>query len=164
MQIPFENMPNTARIWVYQTDRVLSETEFETVQIALNEQINNWAAHGAPLAGAFKILYNRFVVIAVNEAYNGTSGCSIDASTGWLKELGQQLNINFFDRSIAYLSENEIKSVDFLVVKKAVLEGEILPTTIIFNNLVNTLADFLQSWKIQAKDSWLKKYFISVPA
>jgi hypothetical protein len=76
----------------------------------LNEQISSWAAHGAPLAGAFEIFYNRFVIVAVDETYNGTSGCSIDASTGWLKKLGMELDINFFDRSIAYMSENELPS------------------------------------------------------
>ena len=153
MQLPFENMPPNAKIWVYQTDKNLTLQEIETLQTTLNEQVNEWAAHGAPLMGAFKILHNRFVIIAVDESYNNTSGCSIDASTNWLKTLGQNLNINFFDRSIAYLSSNDIKTVDFLNVKNAIANGDIKPETPIFNNLVNTISEFKQNWKIKAENS-----------
>lgn len=164
MLLPFENLPSTSRIWIYQADRNLSDSEVNIIQNTLNEQVGNWAAHGAPLAGSYQIQYKRFVIIAVDEAYNGTSGCSIDASTSWLKALGNELNINFFDRSIAYFSENEIKSIDFLKVKNAVSDGEITPKTLIFNNLVSSIADFHVNWKIQAEQSWLKKYFSAVMA
>lgn len=163
MKIPFENMPAYAKIWVYQTDKNLTRHESETIEASLNEQVNEWAAHGAPLMGAFKILHNRFVIIAVDETYNGTSGCSIDASTNWLKMLGQNLNINFFDRSIAYLSTDDLKTVDFLKVKNEIALGNINSETIIFNNLVNTISDFQQNWKIKAEDSWLKKHFVTLP-
>jgi hypothetical protein len=161
MQIPFENMPPNARLWVYQADKNLNEKEVNLLQESLNEQIEHWAAHGAPLLGAFKVLHQRFIIIAVDESYNGTSGCSIDASTNWLKALGQQLNINFFDRNIAYIADNEINTVDFLNVKRLVLDGLLQPNTLIFNNLVNTIHDFNQNWKIEASESWLKKYFIT---
>lgn len=163
MKIPFENMPAYAKIWVYQTDKNLTRHESETIEASLNEQVNEWAAHGAPLMGAFKILHNRFVIIAVDETYNGTSGCSIDASTNWLKMLGQNLNINFFDRSIAYLSTDDLKTVDFLKVKNEIAQGNINSETIIFNNLVNTISDYQQNWKIKAEDSWLKKHFVTLP-
>lgn len=159
MLLPFENMPDYARIWVYQTDKNLSENEVQLVQSALNEQISHWAAHGAPLAGAIKIFYNRFIIIAADESHNATSGCSIDASTNWLKSIGAELDINFFDRSIAYLSENEIHTVDFLQVKMLISEGQILPDTTIFNNLVANMAAFKQNWQQKATESWLKKYF-----
>ncbi len=164
MLFSFENMPDYARIWVYQTDKKLSEKESELIQTTLNEQISQWAAHGAPLAGAFKILYNRFVIIAADEHQNATSGCSIDASTNWLKSIGTELNINFFDRSIAYLSDNEIHTVDFLKVKNEIGDGNILPDTITFNNTIITMIDFHQNWKVQASSSWLKKYFVAIPS
>jgi hypothetical protein len=164
MLFPIEKMPDTARVWVYQANRRLTDTEYSSIQSLLSEQVRNWAAHGAPLAGAYTILYNRFVVIAVDENINSTSGCSIDASTGWLKAIGANMNIDFFDRSIAYLNENEMKSIDFLSLKKAVLEGNIQPNTLIFNNLVSSYGEFKNGWQIKAVDSWLKKYFTSVPA
>lgn len=163
MLFPFENMPNHSRVWVYQTDRKLSDKESEIIQTTLNEQISQWAAHGAPLAGACKIMYNRFIIIAADEQQNATSGCSIDASTNWLKSIGAELNINFFDRSIAYLSDNEVHAIAIAQIKEAITNGLINADTIIFNNLVNTLIDFKNHWKVPALESWLKKYFTNIP-
>jgi hypothetical protein len=159
MLIPFENMPDHARVWVYQTDRKLLDSEVKTAQVALNEQISQWAAHGAPLAGSVEILHNRFVIIAADELQNANSGCSIDASTNWLKNIGNQLGINFFDRSIAFMEGNEVQTVQLLELKKAVSDLIIAPETIIFNNLVDNIAGFKQNWKQKAIESWLKKYF-----
>ena len=159
MLIPFENMPDHARVWVYQTDRKLLDAEVKLIQVALNEQITQWAAHGAPLAGSSEIIYNRFVIIAADELQNATSGCSIDASTNWLKSIGNQLGINFFDRSIAFMAGNEIQNAQLLELKKAVSDLIIVPETIIFNNLVANISDFKQNWKQKASGSWLKKYF-----
>jgi hypothetical protein len=164
MHHSFEKMPPSSRIWIYQANRNISESELQTISSVLTTKMEVWAAHGASLLSAFKIFHNRFIVIALDENQNAASGCSIDASTHWFKELGQQLNINFFDRSIAYLIDNEIHTVDLLGIKKAVSEELINADTIIFNNLVNTLIDFEQNWKMQASKSWLKKYFVPVSA
>jgi hypothetical protein len=156
----FENMPDTSRIWIYQANRNILESEIQTISSVLNEKMDGWAAHGASLLSAFKIFHNRFVVLALDENQNAASGCSIDASTHWFKELGAELNINFFDRSIAYLVDNEIHTVDLLGIKKAVSEELIIAESIIFNNLINILSDFEQNWQMRASKSWLKKYFV----
>ncbi|MDZ7936146.1 MAG: hypothetical protein U5M51_14505 [Emticicia sp.] len=50
---------------------------------------------------------------------NAASGCSIDASTRWFKELGDALNIDFFDRSQAYFEGDEIKTFSIFSVEKS---------------------------------------------
>ena len=110
MLIPFHKMPYYARVWVYQTNKNLSDSEVQIIQQVLENQINNWAAHGASLAGSVQVLYNRFVIVAVDEMQNQASGCSIDASTRWLKDLGAEMNLDFFDRSVAFLQNNELKT------------------------------------------------------
>ena len=162
MLIPFENMPKTSRIWIYQGNRDISESENQYISSILKTKMEGWAAHGAALLSSYKIFHNRFVVLALDENQNAASGCSIDASTHWFKELGAALNINFFDRSIAYLFEDEIHTVDLLGIKKAISDDLISAETTTFNNLINTLGDFEQNWKVPASKSWLKKYFLPV--
>lgn len=159
MFIPFEKMPDYARVWVYQTDKNLSDAEFIYVQETLEAQVNQWAAHGVPLVGSVKIFHNRFMVVAVDEVQNQASGCSIDASTRWLKELGAEMNLNFFDRSIAFIHEDAIQSVEMLKIKAMVAEGIIHPETLIFNNLVANIGDFKNTWQVSAAQSWMKRYF-----
>lgn len=159
MLIPFNRMPDHARVWVYQTDRNLSDVEIQYIQQTLDAQINNWAAHGAALVGATIILHKRFVIVSVDENHNQVSGCSIDASTNWLKNLGAEMSINFFDRTIAYLQDNAIKTVEMLKLKALVVEGTLTPDTLIFNNLVPNIGEFNKAWNVSAGDSWMKRYF-----
>jgi hypothetical protein len=163
MLIDFDQQPDHARVWIYQSSRPLTGAEAASVQHFLENQANQWAAHGAPLTAAVRVLHRRFAVVAVDETRNGTSGCSIDASTRWLKDLGAQLNLDFFDRSMAYLDGDEVKTLALPEVKIAVADGRLTPETPVFNNLVPTLGDFRRSWQVPAGQSWLKRYFTSQP-
>lgn len=158
----FENMPDSSRIWIYQANRNFSEMENEEISQYLNIEINDWAAHGADLLAAFKIFHNRFVVIALDESQNAASGCSIDASTHWFKELGAEFGIDFFDRSLVYFSENELKSVEIGKIKNLVDTEIITANTLIFSNIISNLSDLKSNWLIEAGKAWTKRYFNSV--
>jgi len=95
MYIPFQDLPDSARIWVYQASRALSSQELELISNTLIQSCQNWEAHGAPLQASFEIRYHQVIIIAVNEAMNAASGCSIDTSTRWFKSLGESLQVDF---------------------------------------------------------------------
>ena len=164
MYISFEQISQSARIWIYQANRSLTNAEVNEVENTLKPAVSQWAAHGASLLASVKVLHNRFVVIALDENQNEASGCSIDASTRWFKELGNRLNIDFFDRSQAYIAGDEIKTFSIFQPKKAIESGLISPDTIIFvnNNNIHTLADLSSQWKVKASESYLKRFFNSV--
>ena len=159
MYIPFNTLPDSARIWIYQANRMLQANDALAISDFLTPQIQDWLAHQQPLLASFKIIENRFVVIAVDENESLPSGCSIDKSTHWLQQLGAKLNIDFFDRSVAYLEDETIKTLPVNAIKAAILENQIEPNTLIFNNLVKTKAEFENSWKVAALDSWVKRFF-----
>ncbi|RYU97685.1 hypothetical protein [Emticicia agri] len=161
MYISFEQIPQSARIWVYQANRTITDSEVSEIENTLKPAVSQWAAHGASLLASVKVLHNRFVVIALDENQNEASGCSIDASTRWFKELGSRLNIDFFDRSQAYLDGNEIKTFSIFQPKKAIESGLISADTLIFvnNNNLHTLADLSTQWQVKAADSYLKRFF-----
>jgi hypothetical protein len=159
MLIPFNSMPENARIWVYQVNRNLAKAESVYIQQFLEEQIGNWAAHGAGLSGAVKVFFNRFVVFALDERQNAASGCSIDASTHWLKELGSEMFLDFFDRSITFWFNDELKCIELPQIKNFIENGIITPETIIFNNLVTKLGEIKDKWQTKASESWMKRYF-----
>lgn len=160
MLIPFDQQVESARIWVYQANRTI--TEIETIQITeyLNAAIANWAAHGAGLLASFKITYGRFVVVAVDEQFNAASGCSIDASTHWFKNLGQELSIDFFDRSVAFIdSLGQIQTTQLPLLKSLIETHQVTKDTTVFNNLVKTIGEYKTSWKVPAAQSWMNRYF-----
>ncbi len=162
MLISFNSMPDYARIWVYQTNKNLTDLQVQTIEQFLENQINAWAAHGADLAGSVQVLYNRFVIVAVDEMQNQVSGCSIDASTRWLRELGADLNIDFFDRSVAFLKNNQLQTVEIGKIKSLVTDEILTPETLIFNNLVPNIQEFKNNWNVKASDCWMKRYFQTI--
>lgn len=162
MFIPFDKLPQEARVWIYQTARELSNSESEFVNNYLQSAVESWTSHSSNLLGSFQVLNNRFIVIAADENFNAASGCSIDSSTRWLKDLTAQLNIDFFDRSQAYLENGEVKTFSIFQAKKTVEEGKISPETILFNNNITNLKDFQEKWQMPAAESFMKKYWALV--
>lgn len=164
MYISFEQIPQSARIWIYQANRTLTDAEISDIETTLKPAVSQWAAHGASLLASVKVLHKRFVVIALDENQNEASGCSIDASTRWFKELSNRLNIDFFDRSQAYLDGDQIKTFSIFQPKKAIENGLITADTILFvnNNNLHKLADLSTQWKVRASESYLKRFFNNV--
>ncbi|QJW92038.1 hypothetical protein HNV11_22980 [Spirosoma taeanense] len=163
MWIDFDKLPDNARVWVYQANRPLSGSDVSGIEQALQPALNQWAAHGQPLLASAKVIENRFVVVGVDEGFNLPSGCSIDASVRTLREIGQQIGVDFFDRSAAVLSaDGTVTTYPLPAIKAAVADGLLTPNSTVFNTLVQTKAEFLANWRLRAADSWLKRYFKSV--
>jgi hypothetical protein len=60
------------------------------------------------------VLLNRFVIIAADEDRLAASGCSIDSSVRFIKQLGQEFNLDFFNRLMVYvLREREILRIPY---------------------------------------------------
>ncbi len=160
MIIPFVDQPPTARVWLYQANRNLVDSEIQYITHFLNPALEQWAAHGAGLQASFYIFEKRVVTIALNENVNQASGCSIDASTRWFQEIGSNLKIDFFDRSLCFWN-NGWQEVSAFGIKKVVEEGLINPETKIINTTITTKAEVETSLIIEAGQSWLQKYFIT---
>jgi hypothetical protein len=165
MYIDFDKLPDTARVWVYQADRPLSDGEVKTIDASLQSALGQWAAHGQPLLASAQVVENRFVIVGVDEGYTLPSGCSIDASVRTVQEIGRQITADFFDRSVAVqTTTGSVETFALPALKAAVADGVLTPDTPVFNTLVKTKAELLSEWRIRAADSWLKRYFRSVTA
>jgi hypothetical protein len=159
MYIPFEKLPPLSRVWVYQADRSFSTEEEKIIFEVLTKFCSTWEAHGDPLKTSFKIEFNRFVILSVDESSAGASGCSIDGSVRVLKDLGNQCNINFFDRTkVAFLVNGEIETHSLNQLKSLFESAQLKPSMQTFNTLVATKGEWEANWKTTAEKSWLIKY------
>ncbi|MEP4091983.1 hypothetical protein [Reichenbachiella sp.] len=160
MYIPFEEMAETSRVWVYQADRLLSENDKLRLSAKCNSFLQQWATHGQSLKSSFQIAHDKFLIISADESFNQASGCSIDASVSLIKSLEQELNINFFDRTkVCFLIDGKVIDFPMTGIKSNVEDGKITESTLTFNNLVSDIKAFNENWKVEAKNSWLKRYF-----
>ena len=152
------NLAPHSRLWIFQADRFLSESECAQINSELGEFIKGWASHGNELYGDFKIENDLFVMVAADESKSPTSGCSIDALTRKIKELGSELNVDFFNRlNIAYEDPStEIRVISMLEFKKLMSSDTITRQTTVYNNLVETVADLDENWRTTVGNSWHK--------
>ena len=152
-----------SRVWIYQADRQLSAGETLEIQTALDNFVRQWTAHNSQLKAKAEVRYNRFLILMVDEEQAGASGCSIDKSVHFMKQLEQQFNINLFDRfNLAYRSGNEVLSAGRNAFEELIKQGIITTDTIVFNNLVKNVAELQTKWEMPFKDSWHVQLFSSL--
>lgn len=163
MYIPFEKMPEHARIWVYQADRKLNKSELTFVEDVLQKFCEKWNTHGSLMPTSFDIRFDQVIVLAVDESQLGASGCSIDSSVRILRNIEQELDINLLDQGkVAYLSDgNKLEVSQALGIKSKVTEGILQADTIVLNPVVQRKSDLEKNWLISAKESWLNKFFMN---
>lgn len=155
--ISYRDLSDSSRVWVYQSNREFTAEEVEVIKSKGNEFLKTWNSHGAALHAALEIFYNRFIVIFVDENHASASGCSIDKSVHFIKQLEKDFNVSLFDRmKVAYKSEGKILTVNFSEMDKYFSKGEIDENTVVFNNLVITKKQFLAHWEVPVKESWIK--------
>jgi hypothetical protein len=159
MFVPFESLPNHSRLWIYQASRKISNSEKDIISQTLTSFTQQWLVHGEPMMASFTVCDDQFIVLAADEGYNAASGCSIDGSVRTLKSLGQQLGIDFFDRTkVAFKKEKEIVLIPVSELKQKNIEGVWNENSLTFNNLVATKGEFNATWIIPAAGTWLTRY------
>jgi hypothetical protein len=149
------NMPPDARVWVYQSKRALSDDEVNALVEEGGKFISDWSAHGAALRASFDVLENRFLVIAVDEKQALASGCSIDKSVHFVKNLEKLFSLDFFDRmQVAYREDGSIKACSYNEFEAMAQKGMVNESTIVFNNMVSSKSAFDKEWQVPLKQSW----------
>ncbi|PIR14150.1 MAG: ABC transporter ATPase [Flavobacteriales bacterium CG_4_9_14_0_2_um_filter_35_242] len=159
MRIPFNSLPPQSKIWIYQSDKAFTEAQILEIANLIEPFIEQWQRHGANLNASYIIKYNRFIIIAVDE-HDEVSGCSVDASVHLIQKIEQKFGVNLTDKlKVAYKEGDTIALSTLADFKKQIALSNITPETIVFNNIVNTVATLKTDWEIPIKQSWLKKYF-----
>ncbi|MEO2053426.1 MAG: ABC transporter ATPase [Allomuricauda sp.] len=159
MLVDFNELPDHSRIWIYQSNRGFSEGELQELEQSLTEFLKQWTAHGSDLHAGFEIKYNRFIVIGLDQSNASASGCSIDASVHFIQSLEQRFQVELLDRMNVSFKQGEYVAYKSLQdFKKMAKEKAVSPNTIVFNNLVATKQEYLDSWEVPASESWHSRF------
>lgn len=160
MLVPFDSLPEESRIWIYPSNRKFSDAEVAEIAKDLELFLEDWAAHGTPLEAAYELRYNRFIIIAVNQEAQAASGCSIDASVGFIQRLEQKYAVDLLDKmNVTFRSGEHITHKNLMDFKKMAKEKAVTAHTIVFNNLVNNVAEYRDGWEVPAAESWHSRFF-----
>ncbi|WJJ95320.1 ABC transporter ATPase [Algibacter luteus] len=159
MLVEFNTLPEESRVWIYQANRSFSESELEEIKAKLDIFIENWTAHGSDLQAGYLIKYKRFIVIGLNQNLNNATGCSIDASVHFIQQLEKEYNVDLMDKmNVSYKQGEFIAHKSLTDFRKMAKDKAVSKNTIVFNNLVNTVAEFNENWEVPASESWHARF------
>jgi len=151
----YNNLPDNSRVWIYQSDRAFTKQEVDYISEKARVFIEQWTRHGDNLKGSFTIKYNQFLILAVDESFNNVSGCSIDASVRFVKELENELNIDLMNKmNVSFKDGDHINIVKLSDFQQFAKEQKITKETVVFNNMVQTKEEVENNWEVPASKSW----------
>jgi len=138
----FPQLSDESKVWIYQSQTELSDEQKVGMQQSMNSFVEGWAAHGSGLFAEATILEDYFLVFAVDESKAKASGCSIDSSVRFVKQLQEKLNLDFFNRL------NVLVEIDGAKKIVSYHELDALPSKTQFNLLAKNLGELRRSWRI----------------
>jgi hypothetical protein len=152
----YQDMPAHSRVWIYQTDRQLKDLEIEEIRRKAAMFLIDWTSHGHLMKATIDVLYNRFIVVLADEKAAAASGCGIDKSVRFIRQLETDYNLNLFDRLLVTYRDQEgtIQSTKLQLFEQLVSNGTLNESTIVFNNLVATKAEMDANWEVSLQNSW----------
>lgn len=159
MLVDFEQLSDTSKVWIYQSDRPFTAAEEMEIRKKIEHFLHSWKRHGDDLKASYQIKYNHFIIISVDETHHPVSGCSIDASTFFIKQLEKEYRIELLNKTnTAFRVGENINIVPLSSFKQFANERKIDHKTIVFNNVVNTIRDLNEQWEIEAGKSWHQRF------
>ena len=160
MNVAFNHLPPTARVWVYQAARPLAEEELIAQLPRLAAFAESWTSHGQQLRAAAEFLHRQFLVIGLDEGMAGASGCSIDASVRFVQELEQELGVALLEKSrMAFLMHGKVQLLSRPELRSAIAAGQLTAEALYFNNTLATKQELDAQWPAPAGQTWLATYF-----
>jgi hypothetical protein len=160
MYVPFEDLPEDSKIWIYPSNRKFSDDEMTEIDQDIKTFVENWSAHGTGLEASYLLKYNRFIIFAVNQEVQQATGCSIDSSVAFIQSLEQKYGVDLLDKmNVTFKNGEHIAHKSLIDFKRMAKEKAVTANTIVFNNLVNSIEEFNENWEVPAGESWHSRFF-----
>lgn len=149
-----------SRVWTYVANRPLTAKEQTAATAALTDFTANWTAHDSALRAKAEIFADRVLFLVVDETHAGASGCSIDKSVHFLENLGEKMNIDWFDRMIfGWVDDSgQYQFAPRAEFTRLVNTEQIRPETLVVNTLVDSKQAVSEKWLVPFGGSWQKRF------
>ena len=159
MLVPFSNLPDESRVWIYQASRSFSTAEKSSVSEELEVFLKQWTAHGADLVTSYDLPYDRFIVLGLNENLQGATGCSIDSSVRFIQTLEAKYEMVLLDKmNVTHRNGSEFLYTPLKEFRALAKKRKVSADTIVFNNLVVDKAEYTSHWEVPAGQSWHSRF------
>lgn len=146
-----ERLSNDATIWIFGITPALDGEQSKILLQQVDGFLEQWAAHRVPVLSGRELREGAFLIVAA-EKNSETSGCSIDAMFGTVREMERAFGVQMLDA-------NRVFYRDAAGAIAGVPRGDFRSVgnddTIVFDLTAQRLGDVRSgSWERRAADSW----------
>jgi hypothetical protein len=147
--VSFDSLPDSARVWIFGSDKQLSEDEATALMRDVSDHLADWKAHGEPLTVGSQLLDDRFLVIAVDQSTAGASGCSIDGLFRVLQTVQAKLGKNIVGGGRLFYRDNQgnVQCAPRSDLDELRASGAISKDTVVFDTTITDLRTFRRKFE-----------------
>ena len=154
-----ETLTPESRVWIYQAAEPFAAQQVPEIAAHVQAFAQRWVSHSRQLQAGGAVLNDRFLVLAVDESQAGASGCSIDSSVQFVKQVGAQYQRDLFDRlRFSYEKDGAVHTVSKDEFAALYQQGEINDDTIVYDPLVKTLGELRSTFRKPLRESWHARF------
>ena len=158
--VPFDDLPDSARVWVFASDHPLSGAVADTLLAAVDRFLSEWKAHGVPLRCARDWRDGRFLAVGVDVNAEQASGCSIDGLFRTLQQLEQVIGSRLVGGGrVFYRTKAGIEAATRDQFAERVRTGDIARETPVFDTSLTGAGDWRQKFERPAGQTWTATFF-----
>ena len=155
-----EDFNPESKVWIYQSSRLFFISEALEMETILQDFVNNWKSHGAPVKGFANLFFGRFIVLMADETSTGVGGCSTDSSVHMIQEIERKYNVDMFNRQmLSFVIKDKIEQLPLSQIPYAIENNFINENTRYFDNSITTKKQLVSGWIAPAGETWLKRMF-----
>lgn len=154
--VPFDALPDDARVWVFATATPLVGPAADALLGAVDGFLAGWAAHGVPLRCARAWRDDRFLAVGVDQSVEGASGCSIDGLFRELRALEARLGTSVLAGPRVYWrdADGTVQGSDRVRFRALAQEGALAANTPVFDTTLTTAGTWRTAFERPLAASW----------
>ncbi|MEP6999263.1 MAG: hypothetical protein ABI969_02210 [bacterium] len=152
-------MPDASRVWVFGSDKPLSDEGTKALLDGVDHHLAEWKAHGAPLTVSREWRDGRFLVVAVDQSTAGATGCSIDGLFRVLQQLERQVGASLVGGGRVFYRDDHgvAQSTSRAEIAALAGSGVVTKDTVVFDTALIDLGTFRACFERRAKESWVNE-------
>lgn len=154
----FENLSPEAKVWVYPSSRKFYPQEIEGLKQKLQQFVTEWKAEEEEFKASYTLLYNRFVVFAVEENSIITNE-DIDRQVAFVLQLQEEYAVELLDKmNVCFKQGEHVQYKELKEFKKLLKNKSVSDKTVVFDNLIQTKEELDEYWEVPITESWYNRF------
>lgn len=156
--VPFEKLPDDARIWVFGAAAPIDEVDAPRLLAAVDAFLFDWKAHGHPLTCGRHWRDDHFLVVGVDQRTEGASGCSVDGLFRTLQSIEKGIGTSLVAGGLVFFRDEVglVHALPRAVFERLAATGHVGSATTVFDQTITTVAEYNDRFVTTAGAGWHK--------